>query len=192
MAETGLDTKTARHDAILELVSAGPVTSQGQLRELLSERGFETAQATLSRDLAELQAVKVKTSSGASVYSVPDVNGVHTGSTLEGNARLARWCQDLLVSAQEAQNLLVLRTLSGAANLLGSAVDTSRLPGVLGTIAGDDTILLICDDDERARQTRDLLTKLAERGSSSSRNSGRKPSSSMSWSPKSTYLISSS
>lgn len=81
---------------------------------------------------------------------------------------MARWCQDLLVSAQEAQNLLVLRTPSGAANLLGSAVDTSRLPGVLGTIAGDDTILLICDDDERARQTRDLLTKLAERGSGSS------------------------
>ncbi len=170
MAETGLDTKTARHDAILELVSAGPVTSQGQLRELLSERGFETAQATLSRDLAELQAVKVKTSSGASIYSVPDVNGVHTGTTLEGNARLARWCQDLLVSAQEAQNLLVLRTPSGAANLLGSAIDSSRLPGVLGTIAGDDTILLICDSDARAQKTRDLLTKLAERGSGSPSN----------------------
>ncbi|WP_099333197.1 arginine repressor [Actinomyces minihominis] len=164
MADLPLDTKTARHNTILDLIAASPITSQEQLRRMLAERGFETAQATLSRDLSELQAVKVKTNSGASVYSVPDVNGLHLAEPLEGNVRLARWCQDLLVSAQEAQNLLVLRTPSGAANLLGSAIDSSRLAGVLGTIAGDDTILVICDNDERAQQARKLLTQLAERG----------------------------
>ncbi len=157
-----LDTKAARHEAILDLIAAGPISSQGMLREMLADRGFETAQATLSRDLSELQAVKVKTSSGASIYSVPDVNGQHPLVVDEGNARLSRWCQELLVSAQAAENLLVLRTPSGAANLLGSAVDASRLSGVLGTVAGDDTILTVCESAQRADEVRRLLSRLAE------------------------------
>lgn len=159
-----LDTKTARHDAIAALITGGPVTSQAQLRQMLAELGFETAQATLSRDLAELQAVKVKTNTGAAVYSIPDVNGRHNAPEDEGNPRLARWCQDLLVSAQSAANQLVLRTPAGAANLLGTAVDSSRLVGVLGTIAGDDTILVICETAERARELRDFLMGLAVSG----------------------------
>lgn len=164
MTEPTLDTKTARHDVITELIQSLPVTSQEQLRKMLAEKGFETAQATLSRDLAELQAVKVKTNAGVAVYSIPDVNGRHAASAEESNPRLARWCQDLLVSAQEAGNQLVLRTPAGAANLLGTAVDSSRLSGVLGTIAGDDTILVICETPARALELRQFLAKLAESG----------------------------
>lgn len=164
MAEATLDTKTARHNAIAELIESTHVSSQQQLREMLAKRGFDTAQATLSRDLAELQAVKVKTASGISVYSIPDVNGRHVTRADEGNPRLTRWCQDLLVSAKLAENLLVLRTPAGAANLLGTAIDASRLQGVLGTIAGDDTILVITQSTERAGEVRTLLSRLAERG----------------------------
>ncbi len=164
MAESAVETKAARHELIADLVSSRPVTSQEQLRELLAERGFETAQATLSRDLSELQAIKVKTTTGAAVYSIPDVNGRHQPIASEGNPRLARWCQDLLVSAQAALNQVVLRTPAGAANLLGTAIDSSRLEGVLGSIAGDDTILVICDSSERAARVRRLLVDLAERG----------------------------
>lgn len=164
MAEQTLDTKTARHDAILDLITSEPVTSQEQLRKMLSSRGFETAQATLSRDLTEMHAVKVRAASGLSVYSVPDVNGIHSSPVEDPSPRLARWCQELLVSAQSTDHLLVLRTPVGAANLLGSAIDHSRLPGILGTIAGDDTILVICETASVATQTRLLLTRMAEGG----------------------------
>lgn len=164
MGEPTLDTKTARHDVITELITDLPVTSQEQLRKILAEKGFETAQATLSRDLAELQAVKVKTNTGVAVYSIPDVNGRHATPAEEGNPRLARWCQDLLVSAQDAANQLVLRTPAGAANLLGTAIDSSRLSGVLGTIAGDDTILVICETPTRALELREFLSGLAANG----------------------------
>lgn len=158
------DTKTARHDAILDLIASEPITSQEQLRRMLASRGFDTAQATLSRDLAELHAVKVKTASGLSVYSVPDVNGIHSSPSDDPSPRLARWCVELLVSAQEAGNLLVLRTPAGAANLLGSAIDHARVSGLLGTIAGDDTILVICESGRRAEEIRRMLTGLAEGG----------------------------
>lgn len=164
MTDSILDTKTARHEAIVELIEAHHVSSQEQLRRLLADLGFETAQATLSRDLSELQAVKVKTASGRSVYSIPDVNGRHVPLSNKANPRLARWCQDLLVSAQQVDNQLVLRTPVGAANLLSSSLDAARLDGVLGTLAGDDTILVICKDSERAGEVRTLLSRLAKSG----------------------------
>lgn len=162
MVEQKLDTKTARHETILDLITSEPVTSQEQLRQMLASRGFETAQATLSRDLTEMHAVKVRAASGLSVYSVPDVNGRHPSAAEDPGPRLTRWCQELLVSAQSADHLLVLRTPAGAANLLGSAIDHSRLPGVMGTIAGDDTILVICESSAAASRTRQSLTRMAE------------------------------
>lgn len=155
------DTKAARQEAILEIVRTRTITSQAQLRDHLARRGIEKDQATVSRDLTELNATKIKNEAGTSVYSVPDVTGRHPVSREQVSSRLARWCQELLVSAVGAGNQLVLRTPAGAANLLGSAVDHALLEGVLGTVAGDDTILVICEDQKVAEDVRELLLDLA-------------------------------
>lgn len=138
VAETGLDTKTARHDAILELVSAGPVTSQGQCGSCFLSVALKRP-GNLSRDLAfGLRAVKSQDEQRR-VRLLPF--GCQRGSygfNFGGDARLARWCQDLLVSAQgrSPKPACFAHSFGRGSNLLGSAVDTSRLPGVLGTIAG--------------------------------------------------------
>lgn len=154
-------TKAARHAAIIEILATTQVGSQELLRERLSERGIETAQATLSRDLLELQAVKVREPNGGLVYSVAGADGEPTHQADGVAARLSRWCQDLLVAGNQAQNLAVLRTPVGAANLLGSAVDAARLDGVVGTIAGDDTIFVACQSSKDARAVLDHLLALA-------------------------------
>lgn len=156
------DTKAARHGAIQDVLASRDITSQEQLRQVLRARGIETTQATLSRDLLEMRATKVRTSAGAQVYTVPDVDGGQTHGADAARARLVRWCQDLLVAADLAENLLVLRTPVGAANLLGSAIDAVRLDTVVGTIAGDDTVLVICRDRAAGEHTRGLLLALAE------------------------------
>ncbi len=161
MTDSVLQTKAARLEAILQIIRDQPVSSQKQLQRALAARGIDTGQTTLSRDLTELRATKVKTTSGIAVYSVPDEDGRHSANPDPDNARLARWCQDLLVGAAAAENLLVVRTPAGAANLLGAAIDGSHLEGALGTIAGDDTILVICDGVEDAHRVRDLLVGLA-------------------------------
>jgi len=140
-------TKGARQQTIIELLTRHAVRSQTELGELLAEAGLHVTQATLSRDLLDLDAVKVRAASGALVYAVPAEGGdrtpraaVETGAS---ESRLARLCTELLVSAQASDNLVVLRTPPGAAPLLASAVDKAELQDVLGTIAGDDTILVI-------------------------------------------------
>jgi transcriptional regulator of arginine metabolism len=140
-------TKNARHQLIVELVSLHEVRSQTELADLLSDNGLHVTQATLSRDLDELDAVKVRASSGALVYAVPAEGGDRRprapGETAAGSQRLARLCGELLVSAEASANLVVLRTPPGAAQFLASAFDKAGLPDVLGTIAGDDTVLVI-------------------------------------------------
>ena len=142
-------TKSARHQQIIDLVSRRDVRSQTELAELLATRGVHVTQATLSRDLVELDAVKVRAGSGALVYAVPGEGGdrtPHTESTAAAGARLARLCAELLVSAEASANLVVLRTPPGAAQFLASAFDKAELGDVLGTIAGDDTVLVIGRD----------------------------------------------
>jgi transcriptional regulator of arginine metabolism len=111
-------------------------------------------QATLSRDLVELRAVKIRTPGGALAYAVPAEGGNRAPAPVADAemlaARLARLCAELLVTAEASGNLVVLRTPPGAAQFLASAIDHSVLPGVLGTIAGDDTVLII------ARETDEL------------------------------------
>jgi transcriptional regulator of arginine metabolism len=153
-------TKNARHQQIVELVTHHEVRSQGELATMLAERGVSVTQATLSRDLVELDAVKIRTASGALVYAVPAEGGdrrpAAPGETAAGSARLARLCGELLVSAEASANLVVLRTPPGAAQYLASAFDKADLPELLGTIAGDDTVLVIGRDplggDDLARK----------------------------------------
>ncbi len=140
-------TKNARHRCIVELVSQQEVRSQGELADLLALNGLHVTQATLSRDLVELDAVKVRAPSGALVYAVPGEGGDRRpGAPAESPAashRLSRLLGELLVSAEASANLVVLRTPPGAAQFLGSAFDKTEFPDVLGTIAGDDTVLVI-------------------------------------------------
>lgn len=154
-------TKAARHGLIMDVLAREPISSQEELKLALRQRGVEIAQATLSRDLLELQATKVRGKDGALVYTVPNWDGAPTHMAEESKTRLARWCEDLLVGGDIAQNLLVIRTPVGAANLLGSAIDSARLGGVVGTVAGDDTILLICRDNAAAKNTYEELMMLA-------------------------------
>jgi transcriptional regulator of arginine metabolism len=139
-------TKTARHQRIADLLGRRAVHSQPELAGLLAEDGVEVTQATLSRDLDELGAVKVRTGSGL-IYALPAEGGDRTPRAAVGqavlDARLARLCAELLVTAESSANLVVLRTPPGAAQFLASAVDHAALPEILGTIAGDDTVLVI-------------------------------------------------
>jgi transcriptional regulator of arginine metabolism len=139
-------TKTARQALIADLLAGHEVKSQPELAELLAARNLHVTQATLSRDLVELDAVKVRVASGALVYAVPAEGGDRTpvaGDGAGATARLARLCAELLVSAEASGNLVLLRTPPGAAQFLAGAIDRVELPDVLGTIAGDDTVLVI-------------------------------------------------
>ena len=140
-------TKNARHQRIVELVTQREVRSQTELADLLLSSGLHVTQATLSRDLVELDAVKVRGLSGALVYAVPGEGGdrrpSRPGESAAATQRLSRLCNELLVSVEANANLVVLRTPPGAAQFLASAFDKAELPDVLGTIAGDDTILVI-------------------------------------------------
>jgi len=142
-------TRTARHARIVELLGRTAVRSQTELADLLAADGLVVTQATLSRDLVELGAVKVRSAQGL-VYAVPAEGGDRTPRPAVGagvlDARLARLAEDLLVTAEASANLVVLRTPPGAAQFLASAVDHAALPDVLGCIAGDDTVLLVARD----------------------------------------------
>ncbi len=143
-------TKNARHQRIIDLVTHHEVHSQGELADLLADDGVRVTQATLSRDLVELDALKVRSASGSLVYAVPGEGGDRRlqspGETVAAVQRLSRLCSELLVSAESSANLVVLRTPPGAAQFLGSAFDKAERFDVLGTIAGDDTVLLISRD----------------------------------------------
>jgi transcriptional regulator of arginine metabolism len=147
---TVLPTKAARHQRIVDTLERVPVRSQTELAELLAGDGVRVTQATLSRDLDELGAVKIRDEAGALVYAVPGEGGDRTAhaAVLETSAleRLRRRCEDVLVSVDSSVNIVVLRTPPGAAQYLASAIDHTVLPTVIGTVAGDDTIFLVTRD----------------------------------------------
>jgi transcriptional regulator of arginine metabolism len=147
---TAPDTKTARQQLIVELLGHQLVRSQGDLAELLDSRGINATPSTISRDLVELDAVRVRHPDGGLVYAVPAEGGDRTPRPAPDSAaaqtRLARICRELLVTAEASANLVVLRTPPGAAQYLASALDHADQRDLLGTIAGDDTVLLICRD----------------------------------------------
>jgi transcriptional regulator of arginine metabolism len=139
-------TKTARQQRIVELLGRQPVRSQTELAELLGEAGLGVGQATLSRDLVEIGAVKVRDGVGQLVYAVPGEGGDRSpraGEAAAFEARLARVASELLVSAEGSANLVILRTPPGAAQYFASAIDHVGLDDVLGTIAGDDTVMVV-------------------------------------------------
>lgn len=161
-------TKAARQGLIRQIVAHSRIHSQEELRETLSRHGIAVAQATLSRDLVELRATKIRETGGGQIYSIPEPGAPgqerrEDGSTAEERItrRLARWCEELLVTAEHANGHLVLRTPPGAAQLLASAVDDAMLPGILGCIAGDDTVLVMATDEPTAAEVAAHLLRLA-------------------------------
>lgn len=158
-------TKSARQQRIVELLTRHPVRSQPELAELLAREGLHVTQATLSRDLVELEAVKVRSSGGALVYAVPAEGGDRTPRPAPENGaaehRLSRLLNELLVSAEASANLVVLRTPPGAAQFLASAMDRAELGHVLGTIAGDDTVVVITREPTGGAALADRLLALA-------------------------------
>ncbi|MET0425831.1 MAG: arginine repressor [Actinoplanes sp.] len=139
---TGPVTRAGRHARIVELIRDKAVRSQTELAELLAGEGVQVTQATLSRDLEELGAVKV---SGA--YLIPEDGTRPLRETSgQGPARLLRLLRELLTGVDASGNIAVLRTPPGAAQFLASALDRSGLTDVVGTIAGDDTIFVVARD----------------------------------------------
>jgi len=206
---TSPGTKAARHARIASILGqrAAPVRSQEELAERLATFGLRVTQATLSRDLEEIGAVRLRASDGSLVYALPDddllpgglgvpaedlparsgsrparavhrelSSGLFSQLTIEPSARLARVAAELLVTAEASANLVVLRTPAGAAQLLASAIDHAGWPAVLGTVGGDDTVLVIARDPAGGDELAQALLQLAEQGSPASRRpASRKP-----------------
>ena len=136
-------TRVGRQARIVAILSSRSVHSQGELAACLADDGIEVTQATLSRDLEELGAVKLRgADGGGGVYVVPE-DGSPVRAVSGGTDRLHRLLGELLVSCDASANLAVLRTPPGAAHYLASAIDRAVLPEVVGTIAGDDTIFVV-------------------------------------------------
>jgi len=140
--------KARRQAAVLDILSRDSVRSQEQLRQRLFQRGFDVTQATLSRDIKELGLVK-RAADGA--YQLAPEDDPSAPPSDAARHTLQRALVDYLAGIQQSQQLLVLRTGPGEAQPLALAIDRARLADVLGTIAGDDTILVITRDARSAR-----------------------------------------
>lgn len=161
-------TKTARQRYIVDVLARYAIRSQAELTEYLAQAGLHATQATISRDLDELGAARVRDSSGVLVYALPGEGGDRTpratpAASDQVHARLARVAAELLVSAVASANLVVLRTPPGAAQFFASALDHAGLADVIGTIAGDDTVLVISGSADGGEAVAAELRALAQR-----------------------------
>ncbi len=153
---TSPQTRVARHARIEDLIRCKAVRSQTELGELLAAEGVQVTQATLSRDLEELRAIKV-----GGVYLIPEDGNPALRPVETGTAKLIRLLHELLNGTDHSGNLAVLRTPPGAAQFLASAIDRSGVPEIVGTIAGDDTILVVARDPMGGAEIADKLARWA-------------------------------
>jgi transcriptional regulator of arginine metabolism len=137
-----MSSKVQRQQTIARLVGQHAVTSQPQLVELLSAAGIAATQATVSRDLDDLGAVKVRVPGGETVYAIPE----YEPARLAPEDQLRRVMGEWVAEVRHSANLVVLRTPPGCAHVVASALDRSALGGLIGTVAGDDTLLCIADE----------------------------------------------
>ena len=131
-----MPSKTQRHSLILRLLDAHDVSSQEMLRELLAREGLAIAQGTLSRDIRELGLAKIPNADGVPVYSAPP-------DVVDPTPRLSRLLPPLYIGADGVGNLLIIKTVTGGAQPIAVAIDYEEWEEVVGTVAGDDTILLV-------------------------------------------------
>ncbi|HEY0716799.1 MAG TPA: arginine repressor [Streptosporangiaceae bacterium] len=174
MTVTRPGTKASRQAWVAATLAGRPVRSQEELARLLAERGMAVTQATLSRDLEEIGAVRVRGTDGSLVYALPTEpggpgsrpGGVGAAAGTEHDpvrSRLSRTTSELLISAEASANMVVLRTPAGAAQFLASVLDHAAWPAILGTVAGDDTVLVIARDPSGGDALATQLLALAER-----------------------------
>ncbi len=149
--------KPQRQHRIARLLEDQAVSSQAQLVELLASGGVVATQATVSRDLEELGAVKVRIPGGAMAYAIPE----HATERPAPDDLLRRVMGEFVVEVASSANLVVLRTPPGSAHVIGSAIDRSGLPDVLGTVAGDDTLILVCSERAGGAAVAAQLAELA-------------------------------
>ena len=158
--------RAGRQQRIVEILAATAVRSQTELLDHLAADGIEVTQATLSRDLVDVGAERVRVGKNL-VYAVPGEGGDRTvRPAADGEERVTRLqtrCHELLVTADHSANLVILRTPPGAANFLASALDHAAMEGVLGTIAGDDTIMVVTQGAARSREVVDRLMSYTRR-----------------------------
>lgn len=142
-----LRSKAARHQRITDIITTCRVHTQDELRSMLAVEGFAVTQATLSRDLDELRATKIPDDHGLSVYAMPQDGDPESRPVFaldaEALARLQRVATDVIVGVDGSANIAVVRTRPGAAHYLASALDRASMHEVIGTIAGDDTVLVV-------------------------------------------------
>ena len=145
-------TRVARLSAIEQALATHIVTSQSKLSDMLADEGIEVTQATLSRDLEELHASKTRLADGTIAYTLADSapGGADVGSQVGLERQVAHAISGLVTSVAASLNLVVVHTPAGAAQYVASVIDRHPLDGVLGTIAGDDTVLLVCADPPNA------------------------------------------
>jgi transcriptional regulator of arginine metabolism len=143
--------KALRQKAILEVLERGPVASQEDLQRALGKRGFRVGQATLSRDVHDLHLVKT----GAGYARPPDETAAEP--PLPPVSRLIR---EFVLEVRPAQNLLVIKTTVGSAQPVAAALDAEDWPETLGTIAGDDTILIVCSEKKAAARIASRIQEL--------------------------------
>lgn len=159
-------TKVARQAAISRILSNRYVDSQKQLRRLLAQQGIESTQSTLSRDLEELNARKEKHQDGKSYYVLRPYNEDQSPIVfVPENAsrdRLRRTCREFLVTAQTKDDFVIVRTLAGGGQLMASFIDNADFKEVMGTIGGDDTVLVICGNRQQALNLCSVFLDLAE------------------------------
>jgi transcriptional regulator of arginine metabolism len=151
--------KTDRHNAIRELVSSSLINSQDELRRKLRRRGFAVTQATLSRDLHELHLFK-----GPAGYGLPTGNGNGSAQEEEDDSPpgVAEVLDSFGMRSRQAMNQVVIGTVMGGAQPVAAALDYEQWPEVVGTIAGDDTVLVICPDVRRAAEVQEKLQRMLE------------------------------
>jgi transcriptional regulator of arginine metabolism len=149
--------KPQRQHRIIRLLEQHAVVSQQQLVDLLATDGVVATQATVSRDLEELGAIKVRAAGGDSVYAIPELPKDQKAP----EEHLRRVFGEWVVEVAHSANLVVLRTPPGSAHVVGSALDRAALPDILGTVAGDDTLLVVASERAGGRKVAQQLSSLA-------------------------------
>ena len=138
-----MSTKQQRQQIITRLIAQENVCSQPHLQEMLKDQGIEATQATISRDLEELGAVKIRVAGGDSIYAIAEYAPARVAPSDQLRRVMAEWVAEVTSSG----NLVVVRTPPGCVHVVASALDRSALSGLLGTVAGDDTIFCVAAED---------------------------------------------
>ena len=146
--------KSSRQNKIVEIIRKYHVETQEELADYLEKAGFVVTQATVSRDIRELKLTKVPTGRGRSKYAA------HQGEAFSLNEKLVRVLRDAYLSMDKAQNILVIKTVSGMAMAAAAALDSLELDAVVGCIAGDDTIMCAIRTDEQTGEVMQIISEL--------------------------------